>query len=52
MILTFGDLCHRTPVRFSSTRGIVNCRCSASFKVLALIKLCCILIRNRFEIGN
>lgn len=35
-----------------ATRGIVYCRCSAGFKVLALIKVCCNLIRNRFEIGN
>lgn len=34
------------------TRGIVYCRCSASFKVLALIKLSYNLIGNRFEIGN
>jgi len=34
------------------TRAIVNCRCSADFKVLALIKVRYILIGNCFEIGN
>ena len=37
---------------WAHTRGIVYCRCSASFKVLALIKLSYNLIGNRFEIGN
>jgi len=32
--------------------AIVNCRCSASFKVLALIKVQCSLIDMCFEIGN
>lgn len=34
------------------TCAIVNCRCSAGFKVLALIKHCYILTGNRFEFGN
>jgi len=35
-----------------TTRGIVYCRCSAGFKVLALIKHYCTLISKCFEIGN
>jgi hypothetical protein len=34
------------------TRAIVNCRRSASIKVLALINARCILIGKCFEIGN
>jgi hypothetical protein len=33
-------------------RAIVNCRCSANFKVFALIKAQCVLIGKCFEIGN
>jgi len=33
------------------TKSIVNCRCNASFKVFALIKVICNLIGDCFEIG-
>ena len=34
------------------THGIVNCRHSAVLSDLARIKVRCIMIGNRFEIGN